>query len=128
MRKSLIVMLALGLLGWGAVEQATAQLLNDATHATAGQDGSVTVLTVPNTAAQVGAGIDFVHAQPMKRPSVPARSGAWAQEDLIRGSRRDAAMRRKKIPLHRTRNDCIACSYSAETSTSARSRSMARCL
>jgi V8-like Glu-specific endopeptidase len=84
MRNSLIVILALGLLGWGAVEQATAQLLNDATHATAWQDGSVTVFTVPHTAAQVGAGIDFVHAQPMQPPSAPARSQAGAQEALIR--------------------------------------------
>jgi Winged helix-turn-helix DNA-binding len=38
------------------------------------------------------------------------------------GNGRDAAMRRNKIPLHRTGNDCIACSYSAATSASARSR------
>jgi hypothetical protein len=44
------------------------------------------------------------------------------------GSGRDAAMRRKKISRHRTGNDCIACSYSAETSASARSREMARFL
>jgi hypothetical protein len=38
------------------------------------------------------------------------------------GNGRDAAMRRNKIPLYRTGNDCIVCSYSAEISASARSR------
>jgi V8-like Glu-specific endopeptidase len=83
MRKSLILMLVLGLLGWVAVEQSTAQLSNDATEATALQVGDVTVLTVPNTAAQMGPEIDFVNAEPMPLPKVQGRSEAGALGDLI---------------------------------------------
>ena len=83
MRKSLVAMLALGLLAW-VVGQLTAQPLNDATQATVLQDGSITVFMVPNVVTQVGAGIDFVHAQPMKLPRVPAHMQASAREDLIR--------------------------------------------
>src|SRR6266511_5178130 len=45
-----------------------------------------------------------------------------------RGYGREAAIRRNKTLRHRTGNDCIASSYSAETSASARSRYMARFL
>jgi V8-like Glu-specific endopeptidase len=83
MRKSLILMLVLGLLGWVVVEQSTAQLSNDATEATALQVGDVTVLTVPNTAAQMGPEIDFVNAEPMPLPKVPGRSEAGPLGDLI---------------------------------------------
>jgi V8-like Glu-specific endopeptidase len=76
-------MLTLGLLGWVAVGQATAQLPNDATHATIGQHGNVTVLTVPSPVAPGGVGIDFVHAQAMKLPSIARRSDAEVQRDLI---------------------------------------------
>ena len=82
-RKSWVVLLSLGLFGWVAVEQAAAQLRNDATQATIGQHGYVTVLTVPSTRAQAGAEIDFVHAQPMTLPGVPSRSDTEVQQDLI---------------------------------------------
>src|SRR4030095_13168397 len=82
-RQWLRVMLTLGLLGWVAVGQATAQLPNDATHATIGQHGNVTVLTVPSPVAPGGVGIDFVHAQAMKLPSIARRSDAEVQRDLI---------------------------------------------
>ncbi len=55
-----------------------------AAQATASQHGSVTVLTVPSTGAQVGAGIDFVNAQPMNLPSVPGRSIEAARQDLVK--------------------------------------------
>src|SRR5262245_42679896 len=82
-RTSFIVMLTLGLLGGGVVGQATAQLRHDATQATMGPQGLVTVITTPSTQAQMGAGLDFVHAQPMKLPSVPSRSHEEARQDLI---------------------------------------------
>jgi V8-like Glu-specific endopeptidase len=84
MRKSLVVMLALGLLAWVTVGQLTAQPLNDATQATVSQLGSITVLMVPPAVPQMDARIDFVHAQPMKLPRVPAYMQALAQEDLIK--------------------------------------------
>ena len=76
-------MLTLGLLGGGVVGQATAQLRHDATQAMMGPQGQVTVLTVPSPQAQGGAGIDFVHAQPLQLPSVPSRSAEEARQDLI---------------------------------------------
>ena len=49
--------------------------------------------------------------------------GPWATwPHRIRGNGRDTAIRRNKTLCHRTGNDLIACSYSAETSASARSR------
>ena len=85
MRKSVIVMLVLGLLGWVTMGQATAQVISsDGTQATVSQDGRITILTVPNTVTQVGVGIDFMNAKPMELPSVPAHIQALAQEDLIR--------------------------------------------
>jgi V8-like Glu-specific endopeptidase len=66
-----------GVLGCVAGAQALAA------QATVSQHGPVTALTVPSTGAQVGAGIDFVNAQPMKLPNVPGRSAAEAQQDLI---------------------------------------------
>jgi V8-like Glu-specific endopeptidase len=85
MRKSVIVMLVLGLLEWVTMGQATAQLLSsDGSQATVSQDGRITILTVPNTVTQVGVGIDFMNAKPMELPSVPAHIQALAQEDLSR--------------------------------------------
>jgi hypothetical protein len=83
-RKSSVVTLALGLLAWVTVGQLTAQPLNDATQATVSQVGSITVLTVLPTVTQIGAGIDFVQAQPMKLLRVPAYMQALAREDLIK--------------------------------------------
>ena len=83
MRKSLSVMLTLGLLGFVAVNQATAQVRNDGTQGTVVTHGAVTVFTPPSTGAQAAAGIDFVNAQPMELPSAPGRSDAEALADLI---------------------------------------------
>jgi V8-like Glu-specific endopeptidase len=77
-------MLALGLLAWVTVGQLTAQSLNDATQATVSQVGSITVLTVPPAVTQMDAVPDFVHAQPMKLPRVPADMQALAREDLVK--------------------------------------------
>jgi V8-like Glu-specific endopeptidase len=84
MRKSVVMMLALGLLAWVTVGQLTAQPLNDATQATVLQDGGITVLMLPDIVPQAGAGIDFVHAQPMKLPRVPAHMQASAREELLK--------------------------------------------
>jgi hypothetical protein len=85
MRKSVIVMLVLGLLGGVTMGQATAQVLsNDGTQATVSRDGRITMLTVPNIMPQVGDGIDFMNAKPMELPSVPAHIQGLAREDLIK--------------------------------------------
>ena len=63
----------------------------------------------------------------MLRIVAPDRRGiGLAAIDRNRGKTRLAAIRCKKIPLHRTGNDCMAASYSAETSASARSRYRAK--
>jgi Trypsin len=81
MRKSLIVMLALGLFGWVAVEQARAQLLNDPPQGTVLQDErtGVTVLKVSNLATQGGVTVDFQNARAMVLPQVSPGSEAGVQ-------------------------------------------------
>src|SRR5260370_42421854 len=69
-----------GILGLFVIEAGT-QVLE--AQATVSQRGAVTVLTIPGGEAQVGGGIDFVNAAPMKLPSAPGRSTAEARQDLI---------------------------------------------
>jgi hypothetical protein len=60
MRKSVIVMLVLRLLGRVTMGRATAQILrSDGTQATISQDGRITVLTFLNAVTQLCGGIDF---------------------------------------------------------------------
>jgi V8-like Glu-specific endopeptidase len=85
MRKSVIVMLILGLLGWVTMGQAIAQVLNsDGTQAMVSQDGRITMLIFPNAVTQLAGGIDFMKAKPMELLSVPAHIQALAQEDLMK--------------------------------------------
>ena len=74
MRKSLSVMVTLGLLGWVGVEQAPAQVV---------RRGPVTVYTVPNNQLQSATTIDIGSAKPMPLPSAPSRSATKAQADLL---------------------------------------------
>jgi V8-like Glu-specific endopeptidase len=75
--KRVCLIVIMGMLSY----EAGAQSLS--AQATVSQHGSVTVLTVPSTGAQAGAGIDFVNAQPMNLPSVPGRSIEAARQDLV---------------------------------------------
>lgn len=81
MRKSVIVMLALGLFGWVAVGQARAQQLNAPPQGTVLQDErtGVTLLKVSDVAAQGGVTVDFQNARAMPLPQTSPGSAGGVQ-------------------------------------------------
>jgi V8-like Glu-specific endopeptidase len=73
MRQTFLVMFTVVLLSWAAAEPALGQGTT--------QQGPVTVLTVPHTAAPVT--IDFVNAQALGLPAAPSQTDAVALQELI---------------------------------------------
>jgi V8-like Glu-specific endopeptidase len=93
MRKSFIGIVTVGFLSWGAVEQAAAQQNISATQASVAQQGSLTVLTMPSTQAQMmDVGVDFTHAQPLPLPGAPSSLAVTAQADMINALTSQAAV------------------------------------
>lgn len=112
MRTSLFV-IVLTLVGWAATEQATAQVTSSPppgidspsqgtesppqargphSRGTVSHHGTVTVVKVPSTAAQMGVGIDFVNAKALALPGVSPRSELAAQYDLMDALRAQPAL------------------------------------
>ncbi len=83
MRKSFMVMLALGLLSGGVTAPVQAQVTNGSNGGPSAHAPRVTVFHVPSAQSQLGVGIDYEHAQPLDLPLAPSRSESEAQADLI---------------------------------------------